>query len=173
LRGLIAIAAAAFLGFVPLGSLTAQPVTHYPDANWDLSPDGVLAIMRAKGLEPLSRPQRQGTAYAVRALDPTNREVQVTVDARSGRILGVTATAAAANPVLSSIPPAADEQAHNSRISPRRSNVAPAAKLSADTAKPGADVVHRRLDVADQRADALSASAAVPVQAAPGLEFEE
>ena len=66
----------------------------YPDANWDLSPYWVLAIVRSKGLEPLSDPQRQGAAYALRALD-ADHEVQVTVDARSGRILGVNPTAPA------------------------------------------------------------------------------
>jgi hypothetical protein len=63
LRHSIAIAAVAILSFIPLGSVAAQPVMpaysapypgHYPDANWDLSPDWVVAIVRSKGLEPLS-----------------------------------------------------------------------------------------------------------------------
>ena len=87
MRHSITIAAVVFFGFVPLGSLTAQPVTYYPDANWDLPPDGVLAIVRSNGLEPRSQPQRQGGAYALRVLDPAHQQVQATVDARSGRIL--------------------------------------------------------------------------------------
>ena len=145
LKHLIAIAAVAILGFVPLGSVAAQPVMpasapypgHYPDANWDLSPDWALAIVRSKGLEPLSHPQRQGSAYALRALD-ADREVQVTVDARSGRIVRVNPTAGAAGPApLNSIsyPEGAAEQAPNPRAARApRPNVAPATKLIADAA---------------------------------------
>jgi hypothetical protein len=100
------------------GSLTAQPVTYYPDANWDLPPDEVLAIVRSNGLEPRSQPQRQGVAYALRALDPTHQEVQVTVDARSGRILRIEG---------------ADDRADKARaVGAPRPNVAPATKLIAD-----------------------------------------
>jgi hypothetical protein len=119
MRHSIAIAAvAAILGFVPLGSLNAQPVTYYPDANWDLPPDGVLAIVRSNGLEPRSQPQRQGAAYALRALGPTHKEVEVTVDARSGRILRIEG---------------ADDRADNPHAGGApRPNVAPATKLIAD-----------------------------------------
>jgi len=101
LRHPIAVAAVAILGLVPCGSLTAQPVMpaypapypgYYPGAYGGLPPYEVLAIVRSKGLEPLSRPRRQGPAYALRALDPADREVQVTVDARTGRILRVVPT---------------------------------------------------------------------------------
>ena len=89
----IALAAVAILGLVPFGSLTSQPLmpypapySGYPGAYGDVPPYEVLAIVRSKGLAPLGRPRRQGTAYALRALDPSDREVQVTVDARTGRI---------------------------------------------------------------------------------------
>jgi hypothetical protein len=49
----------------------------------------VLAIVRSKGLEPLSRPQRHGGTYTLRAVDPRGRQVQVTVDARAARITKV------------------------------------------------------------------------------------
>ena len=120
MRHSITIAAVVFFGFVPLGSLTAQPVTYYPDANWDLPPDGVLAIVRSNGLEPRSQPQRQGAAYALRALDPAHQEVQVTVDAKSGRILRVEGT---------------DDQADKPHaVGAPRPNGAPATKLIADAA---------------------------------------
>jgi hypothetical protein len=120
MRHSITIAAVVFFGFAPLGSLTAQPVTYYPDTNWDLQPDGVLAVVRSNGLEPRSQPQRQGAAYALRALDPAHQEVQVTVDARSGRILRVEG---------------ADDQADNPHaVGASRPNVAPATKLIADAA---------------------------------------
>jgi hypothetical protein len=73
-----------------------------------------LAIVRSNGLEPRSHPQRQGAAYAMRALDPTHQEVQVTVDARSGRILRIEG---------------ADDQADNPRaVGAPRPNVAPSTK---------------------------------------------
>jgi hypothetical protein len=53
-------------------------------------PYEVVAIVRSTGLEPLTRPVRNGTAYALRALDPAGMEVRVVVDARSGRIARVT-----------------------------------------------------------------------------------
>jgi hypothetical protein len=186
LRHSIAIAAVAILSFVPLGSVAAQPVMpaysapypgHYPDANWDLSPDWVVAIVRSKGLEPLSHPQRQGAAYALRALD-ADREVQVTVDARSGRILRVNPTAGAAGPAPPNsipYPEGTGEQTHNRRAARApRPNVAPAAKLSTDAAssKSSAEAAPLRPKVV---ADAApnSASAEAPVQAAPGPEIEE
>jgi hypothetical protein len=188
LRHTIAIAAVAILGFVPLGSLTAQsvmpappaPSGYYPDANWDLPPLWVIAIVRSKGLEPLGHPQRQGAAYALRAVDPADREVQVTVDARSGRILGVTPTAGATGPGLHPIRSGADEPAHNPRApGAPRPNVAPAAKLKADAggSKSGAEAAppRPRPKVVERSADAasLSASAEAPAQAAPGPELEE
>jgi hypothetical protein len=176
-RHSITIAAVVFFGLVPLGSLTAQPATYYPDANWDLPPDGVLAIVRSNGLEPRSDPHRQGASYALRALD-AGREVQVTVDARSGRILRVNPTAGAAGPAQPTsipYPEVADEQAHGPRAARApRPDAAPAAKLSADAAssKSGAEATPLRPKV---MADAAlnSASAEAPVQAAPGPEIEE
>ena len=118
MRHSITIAAVVFFSLVPLGSLTAQPVTYYPDANWDLPPDGVLALARSNGLESRSHPQRQGAVYALRALDPTHQDVQVTVDARSGRILRIEG---------------ADDRADKARaVGAPRPNVAPATKLIAD-----------------------------------------
>jgi hypothetical protein len=57
-----------------------------------LPPREIVAIVRAKGLDPLSRPMRQGPVYGLRALDPSGREMQVFVDARGGRILRVVPT---------------------------------------------------------------------------------
>jgi len=137
-RHSITIAAVVFFSLVPLGSLTAQPVTYYPDANWDLPPDGVLAIVRSNGLEPRSPPQRQGAAYTLGALDPTHQEMQVTVDARSGRLLRIER---------------ADDQADNPHaVGAPRPNVAPAAKPIADTSgsKSGGAAVQPRPKVMAQ-----------------------
>jgi hypothetical protein len=182
LRHSIATAAVAILLFVSLGSVAAQPAmpaysAPYPDANWDLSPYWVLAIVRSKGLEPLSHPQRLGAAYALRALD-ADREVQVTVDARSGRILRVDPTAGAAGPAPPNLTPyreGADEQTHNRRAARApRPNVAPAAKLSTEAAssKSGDEAAPPRPKVVvDAASNSISTEA--PVQAAPGPEIEE
>jgi hypothetical protein len=163
LRHPVVIAVVAILGFVPLSSLNAQPVTYYPDANWDLPPAAAIAIVRLKGLEPLSRPQRQGVKYVLRALDPTNREVQVTVDARSGRILHVIPTAGAAGRALPSTRAARAP----------RPNVVPAAKLTADAAGSKSDAEAARPPKVVADAASLSASAEAPVQTVPGPEIEE
>jgi hypothetical protein len=186
-RHSIAIAAVAILGCVPLVSVTAQPVIsaypapypdYYPDANWDLPPDGVLAIVRSKGLEPLSRPQRHGATYALSALDPADRKVQVTVDARSGRILSVSPTGGAAAPNPNPYPEGVEQQGHNARAAKTpRPNVAPTAKLKADfgDSKSGAAAARPLPKIVGQTADAplLSTPTEAPVQAMQGSEYEE
>jgi hypothetical protein len=68
----------------------AYPGAVYPEARGPgVPPYEVVAIVRSTGLEPLTRPVRNGTAYALRALDPAGQEVRVVVDARNGRIARV------------------------------------------------------------------------------------
>jgi len=52
-----------------------------------------LAIVRSAGLDPVSRPARQGPVYVLRALNPAGQEVRVVVDASMGRIVKVVAVA--------------------------------------------------------------------------------
>jgi len=94
LRQQIALAAAVMiLGLAPSGPLGAQPMLPaypgYPGVFGGLPPYEIVAIVRSKGLEPLSRPVRQGPAYVLRAVDPAGRMVHVIVDARMGRIVRV------------------------------------------------------------------------------------
>ena len=83
------------LSLTASGSASAHPAPqpYYPGAarpgTAGLPPHEILAIMRSTGLEPLSRPLRFGPVYALRAVNPSSREVKVIVDARSGRILKV------------------------------------------------------------------------------------
>jgi hypothetical protein len=68
----------------------AYPGAVYPGAHGPgVPPYEVVAIVRSTGLEPLTRPVRNGSAYALRALDPAGQEVRVVVDARNGRIARV------------------------------------------------------------------------------------
>lgn len=73
-----------------LHAQTMQPYGgFYPGMFGALPPHEIVAIVRSKGLEPLSRPMRQGGAYTLRAADSAGRVVQVTVDARMGRVVRV------------------------------------------------------------------------------------
>jgi hypothetical protein len=76
------------------GALRAQPVMqpYYPGFA-GLPPHEILAIVRSAGLDPVSRPARQGPVYVLRALNPAGQEVRVVVDARMGRIVKVVAVA--------------------------------------------------------------------------------
>jgi len=91
----IALAVALF-GLAPYGALHAQTMQpypgYYPGLFGGLPPSEIVAIVRSKGLDPLSRPMRQGGAYTLRAADPAGRVVQVVVDARMGRIVRVIPT---------------------------------------------------------------------------------
>lgn len=55
-----------------------------------LPPDEILGIVRDGGFDPLGQPVRRGPNYVLRAVDDTDREVSVVVNARSGDILSVT-----------------------------------------------------------------------------------
>ena len=67
----------------------AYPGRIYPGAGPALPPYEIVALVRSTGLEPLSRPMRQGPVYVLRALDPAGQELRVIADARLGRILKV------------------------------------------------------------------------------------
>jgi hypothetical protein len=96
-------ASALALGMSAAGTVNAQqppapppgypgamyPAPVYPGYAAGLPPYEVVAIVRSTGLEPLTRPFRNGPAYVLRALDPAGQEVRVVVDARIGRIVRV------------------------------------------------------------------------------------
>src|SRR5262245_17067191 len=61
-----------------------------------LAPGEILVIVRDAGLDPLGPPARRGgTHYVVRAIGDADREVNVTVDARSGGIVSISPARAA------------------------------------------------------------------------------
>jgi hypothetical protein len=94
---IVLAAAVALFGLAPSGALHAQIMQpyggFYPGMFGGFPPREIAAIVRSKGLEPLSRPVRQGGTYTLRAADPTGRVMQVTVDARMGRIMRITPAA--------------------------------------------------------------------------------
>jgi len=54
-----------------------------------LAPAEIEAEVRRAGFEPISRPFQRGRIYILFALDPYDRDVRLTVDAGSGRVLRV------------------------------------------------------------------------------------
>jgi hypothetical protein len=110
--------AAVILLLAPCAAVQAQPgaPTHS-----GLPPYEVLAIVRSKGLEPLSRPQRHAGSYTLRAVDPRGREVLVTVDARQARITRIAPLVRPSASGMQANSPARiapDGLSPNSRISP-------------------------------------------------------
>jgi hypothetical protein len=102
------------------GSAVPQPLPYPAGTPLALPPYEIVAIVRSTGLEPLSRPARQGPVYVLRALDAGGKEVRVLVDARMGRIVRVVPTAGqAAMPPPYGMPPGRvvpDGNGPNSRV---------------------------------------------------------
>jgi hypothetical protein len=67
----------------------------------------VVALVRSTGLNPVTRPVRQGSAYVLNAVNPSGREVRVVVDARLGRVVRVVPLGPArhAAPAAEALPP--------------------------------------------------------------------
>src|SRR5439155_4325494 len=76
------------LGITAAGAVDVQqPLPPpYPGAVYPGYPPGyavgvppyeVVAVVRSAGLEPLTRPLRNGPAYVLRAVDPAGQEVRV------------------------------------------------------------------------------------------------
>lgn len=61
----------------------------------ELPPQEIIAAVRETGLNPRSRPIRQGRYYVLHALDPRNIEMRVVVDPHFGDVLSVTPARAA------------------------------------------------------------------------------
>jgi hypothetical protein len=85
LKTALYIAALLLISVAP-GPLAAQPF-YAPYGS--MPPHEALAVVRSKGLDPVSRPVRQGPVYVLRALNPAGQEVRVLVDATVGRVVKV------------------------------------------------------------------------------------
>jgi hypothetical protein len=73
----------------------APPRAAQPQPN-ALAAAEIVASVRSAGFDPLSRPVRRGSIYVVFARDRYLMDVQVRVDARSGRVLAATRLAGVA-----------------------------------------------------------------------------
>lgn len=71
----------------------APPAIGKPATVAVLSPSEIFAAVQRAGFDPISRPVQRGNIYVLFALDRQDRDVRVTVDAASGRVLSVTGIA--------------------------------------------------------------------------------
>ena len=78
-------APAVIVGALVAGPAGAQPAPMVAG----LPAFEIVTILRSTGFEPIGRPVRAPGVFFVRAIDPYDEEVRLTVDARSGRILAV------------------------------------------------------------------------------------
>jgi hypothetical protein len=77
-------------------SSAAPPVRAAQPPSNALPPAEIIASVRSAGFDPLNRPVRRGPVYLVFAHDRYLMDVQVKVDARSGRVLSATRLAGVA-----------------------------------------------------------------------------
>ena len=121
------------------------PPAHAGGSRHAVPLDQITAIVRAEGLQPLSRPMLRGAVYYVRAVTPGHAEMRVAIDARSGHVLSSTRVARelpertasepgpAPQPYVSgrgySEAPPADLSLENRAMPPGRIPDAPAPKL--------------------------------------------
>jgi hypothetical protein len=81
--------------FVWAGEAPAEPVGMAQNAAVDgLPPHEILAMVRASGFDPVSRPVRSGRTVTLRAIDRYDLELNLVIDARSGRVLSANEVAA-------------------------------------------------------------------------------
>jgi hypothetical protein len=84
--GLLLILCAAPFGWA--GAASAEPAGMTPGAAAEgLPPGEILARVRSSGFDPVSRPLRNGQTFTLRALDRYELELNLVVDARTGRVL--------------------------------------------------------------------------------------
>jgi hypothetical protein len=91
--GLLLILCAAPFGWA--GAASAEPAGTTPSAAADgLPPHEILARVRSSGFDPVNRPLRSGRTFTLRALDRYALELNLVVDAHSGRVLSANEVAA-------------------------------------------------------------------------------
>jgi hypothetical protein len=74
--------------FVWAGEASAEPAGMAQRAAVDgPPPHEILAMVRASGFDPVSRPVRSGRTFTLRAIDRYDLELNLVVDARTGRVL--------------------------------------------------------------------------------------
>ena len=81
--------------FVWAGEASAEPAGAAQSAAVDgLPPHEIFAMVRSSGFDPVSRPVRSGRTFTLRAFDRYDLELNLVVDARTGRVLSANEVAA-------------------------------------------------------------------------------
>jgi hypothetical protein len=77
------------------GEASAEPAGAAQSAAVDgLPPHEIFAMVRSSGFDPVSRPVRSGWTFTLRAFDRYDLELNLVVDARTGRVLSANEVAA-------------------------------------------------------------------------------
>ena len=77
------------------GEASAEPAGAAQSAAVDgLPPHEIFAMVRSSGFDPVSRPVRSGRTFSLRAFDRYDLELNLVVDARTGRVLSAKEVAA-------------------------------------------------------------------------------
>jgi hypothetical protein len=97
-KGALGLAVVIFVAWPPVSGL-AQPIgatpgmpLHVAGASamaGSLTPSEIAAEVRRAGFDPVNRPVRRGSVYVLFALDPDGMDVELAVDAGSGRVLWI------------------------------------------------------------------------------------
>ncbi len=91
-------ASLALAGIASAQSPTPPMPGSAPPGYPALPPGRIAAMVRASGFDPLFRPMRQGDTYVLRALDRSDVEYRLVIDAYTGRTMSVRATGARGAP---------------------------------------------------------------------------
>jgi hypothetical protein len=86
-RSMIYTALAVLALSTPAAAQGYQPGARPPGA---MPPYEILTMVRSTGFDPIGQPVRRGPNYVLRAIDDTDREVNLVINARTGDILSVT-----------------------------------------------------------------------------------
>jgi hypothetical protein len=98
IKGALGLAVVIFVAWPPVSGL-AQPNGATPGMALRvagasamagrLTPSEIAAEVRRAGFDPVNRPVRRGSVYVLFALDPDGMDVELAVDAGSGRVLWI------------------------------------------------------------------------------------
>jgi hypothetical protein len=88
------LACGASLALAGIASAQSSMPGPMPRGYPALPPGRIAAMVRASGFDPLFRPMRQGETYVLRALDRSDVEYRLVIDAYTGRTMSARATGA-------------------------------------------------------------------------------
>jgi hypothetical protein len=123
-------------------SASAEPLRVAQAEAGILPPREIFEVLNSEGFDPLGQPVRRGPNYVLRAVDDTDREVNVVINARSGAIVSVTPvrTASRMPPGVGLAPP---DRVAPGYLPPRTYRGAPVVEDDEPIVRPPASVPQR------------------------------